>query len=63
MQNSKGTLSVKELAAYLNIGMNAAYELVWRPDFPALRIAKRIVIPMDLLSEWLRLNAKKPIVW
>ena len=49
MQEKKAVISVREMAKYLGIGVNVAYELVRRPDFPALRLGeKRIVIPIDL---------------
>lgn len=37
----KAALRVKELAAYLGIGVNSAYELVRQPGFPAIRIGKK----------------------
>ena len=49
----KTTLSVQELAARLGISLPVAYDLVKRPDFPALRIGSRILIPVDGLQTWL----------
>lgn len=60
MQEKKAVISVREMAKYLGIGVNVAYELVRRPDFPALRLGeKRIVIPIDLLNEWVKNNVGK----
>lgn len=63
MKTPKGTLSVPELAAYLGVGTNVAYQLVRRKDFPSLRLGeRRIVVPIEPLNEWIKNNAGKPIV-
>ncbi len=49
-------MTVKELQEYLKIGRSKAYELVNKPDFPALRIGSNIRIPRDLLEEWILEN-------
>ena len=50
-------LSVPEMAKYLNIGLNVAYNLTHKPGFPAVRITKcRVVIPVKLLDKWLEEN-------
>lgn len=55
MQN--GTMSVKEAANYLGIGISKMYELVHSKDFSAaLRIGKRIVISVEALNVWLKNN-------
>lgn len=59
MNNDKLTYSVTELMKVLGIGRNNAYELVNRPDFPSLRIAKRILIPKKELNEWISANVSK----
>ncbi len=60
MVKTKGTYSVKEVAEYLGIGMNAAYELVHQPDFPVLKIGeRRIVIPIEAFNDWIKLNTGK----
>jgi excisionase family DNA binding protein len=46
-------LTVQQLADFLNIGRNAAYEQCHRPGFPALRIGKQLRIPRDALLRWL----------
>lgn len=50
----KLTLSVSEMQKALGIGRNTAYELVNREDFPAVRLGKRIVIPVEGLTAWLK---------
>jgi len=53
MEN-KLALSVSELAERLSIGINSAYLLVARSDFPSIRIGERkIIIPIDSLNTWL----------
>ena len=54
---SKKTMTVKEMREYLGIGANAAYNLVHTEGFPALRVGKTILIPVDMLEEWMRNNA------
>ena len=56
---AKLTYSVKEMAAALGVGMNAAYDLANREDFPSIRLGgcngrgARIRIPIQGLHEWL----------
>lgn len=52
-------LSVKDLQRTMGIGRNAAYELVNRADFPAVRIGKTIRIPAKDFEEWLSESARK----
>lgn len=48
------TLTPKDLyTKVLPIGMNSAYELCNRKDFPAVRVGKKIIIPRDALRRWL----------
>lgn len=56
MQISCQTLNVKELAKYLGIGLNSAYQLVNSKGFPALKIGKRIVVPIEKLEQWVSVN-------
>ncbi len=51
------TLNVKELANYLGIGLNSAYQLVNSKGFPALKIGKRIVVPIEKLEQWVNINS------
>ena len=38
-------LTVKEVAEILRMGKTMAYELVNKPDFPSVKIGKKILIP------------------
>lgn len=44
---------VQELAEKLGVGMSKARELTRRPDFPAIRLGRRVIIPVDRLRDWL----------
>ncbi len=57
MEKTKMTLNVKELATCLGIGMNSAYQLVNSKGFPALKIGKRIVVPIEKLEQWIESNS------
>lgn len=50
------TLNVKEVATCLGIGLNSAYQLVHSKGFPALKIGKRIVVPIEKLEQWISVN-------
>ena len=54
LENSCKTLNVKQLASYLGIGMNTAYQIVKMQGFPALKLGKRIIIPVDALEAWIK---------
>ncbi|MGI6688238.1 MAG: helix-turn-helix domain-containing protein [Christensenellales bacterium] len=49
----KSALSISELASTLGIGRNKAHELVRAPGFPAIRVGRRILIPVEGLRAWL----------
>lgn len=52
ISNEKLTLSVKEAAELLGIGLSQMYTLTHRADFPKLKVGKRILIPRKRLVEW-----------
>lgn len=52
MEN-KMTLTVKEMAAMLNVSMPTAYELVHQDGFPTIRIGRKILINAEMLQNWL----------
>lgn len=50
---------VEELADFLGISRSTAFSLVKKPGFPSVRIGdKRIIIPTDLLIEWITSQAE-----
>ena len=56
------TVTVPEMAEMLGIGRIKAYELANIKGFPAIRLGKRIVVPVDQLKKWLeeRVGAGDP---
>jgi len=50
---NKMTLTVKEMAAMLNVSMPTAYELVHRDGFPTIRMGRKILVNADMLQKWL----------
>jgi excisionase family DNA binding protein len=49
----RATVTVTEAAKRLGIGRNQAYEAVHRGQVPAIRIGKRILIPVAALDRLL----------
>lgn len=45
-------ITIEELAEKWRIPRSAAYRLVRRPDFPAIKLGKRWLIDPDLAEEW-----------
>ena len=60
MTKTSHFLSVEEMAAYLGISRSGAYQLTHQAGFPALRIGRRVVIPIERLNEWVnsQINAE-----
>jgi len=54
----KFALNLSELQVALGIGRSKAFELTRQPGFPAVRIGRRILIPVDALNEWLAEQVK-----
>ena len=52
-EREKITLSVKQVSEVLGIGINQAYDLVHRADFPALKIGNRYLISKAGLEAWI----------
>ena len=49
----KLAVSIEEFAAMVGIGKTKAYELSKSKGFPAVRLGKRVVIPVERLKKWL----------
>jgi len=47
-------LTVKEVQEKLNIGRTKIYELVNQPDFPKVKMGKKILIPETELNNFMR---------
>lgn len=53
------TINVAGLCNYLGVSRSVAYNLVHIKGFPAIRVGKRIIIPVQLLNRWMEDNAGK----
>ncbi len=47
------TLNAADIADVLGISRSKAYCLLNTPDFPALRLGKRLLVPKHLFLKWL----------
>lgn len=47
------TMNVHEMAHQLGVSIPKAYELAKQDGFPAIRLGKRIIIPVDAFQRWL----------
>lgn len=47
----KATMSVQELSTRMGISLPKAYQLMKSDGFPAIRVGKRILIPVDVYRE------------
>lgn len=61
MEN-KMVLTVKEMAAMLNVSLPTAYELVHRDGFPTIRMGRKILINAEMLQHWLNEQTCKQAV-
>jgi len=50
---NKSVLSVSEFAEAYGLSRATAYALTKRADFPAAKLGKRVVIPIESLERWL----------
>lgn len=46
------TMSVKEFSIAYGIGQNKSYEIVNMPNFPMIKLGKKIVIIRSKVDEW-----------
>jgi Prophage CP4-57 regulatory protein (AlpA). len=54
-QSTPEVFGVKKLAEILGVGLNTAYDLCNRQDFPTIRLGKRqIRITREGLQQWLK---------
>lgn len=55
------TMSVKEFSAAYSIGVNKSYELVNMPNFPMIKLGKKILIIRERVDKWLEGNIGKTL--
>lgn len=53
--------TMKELGEILPIGTTNLYNLVHSAGFPAIRVNRRIVIPIEEFNSWVKSSAGKKI--
>lgn len=51
--DNKMVMSVRELADEFHMSLPSAYDLVKREGFPAVRVGRKILIPVADLNLWL----------
>lgn len=56
MKGDKLTLEAKDAAMALNISMPTLYQLIQIEGFPAIHIGKKILVDIDGLLKWMRVN-------
>lgn len=49
----KVAINMAEFASVMSIGRNKAFELIRQPGFPAVRVGRRVIIPVTALKSWL----------
>lgn len=47
-------LTIKDVASFMQIGINKAHEVVHLKGFPKIKVGRRIIIPTEAFLEWLR---------
>lgn len=53
----KMTFCAREAAEALGVSLPTFYALAGRPDFPVVRIGRRLLVPVDALRAWLAKEA------
>ena len=52
-------ISVKEISEVLGIGLNQAYDLVKRDDFPSFKVGQKYLVPANKFMDWLDAQCRK----
>jgi excisionase family DNA binding protein len=60
MQIERRTVTVQEAASILGVGRNKAYEAVRSGEIPAIRIGKRLLVPIVALERLLTTPGSNP---
>jgi len=55
-------LTIPEAAKQLRLSRSTAYRMVQDGELPALTIGKRVLIPADLLDQWITDHTRLAIV-
>lgn len=54
--------NMKDLAEIIPVGTNNLYNLVNSEGFPAIKINRRIVIPVEAFEEWIHASTGKQFI-
>lgn len=52
-QIQRSTVTVREIAIYLNVSVDKVYEMVRRKEIPHFKIGRRILFKLDVIDEWI----------
>ena len=52
-------LNAEQVAAMLGIALSSTYELMHQPNFPTLRIGRRIVVPKEKFIQWVERSTEE----
>ena len=55
-------MSVQDMAKYLGMGQNKAYEMVNKGELPAIKIRGRWKVPKSMLENWVLETAKSNLI-
>ncbi len=59
-ENVKTTMPVyPDMCKYLGIGRTRGYQLAARPDFPAFRIGRKVLVSREKLDDWIKEQIEK----
>jgi predicted DNA-binding transcriptional regulator AlpA len=53
----KKVYRLSELPEVLGVSRTLAYQIARSPGFPAVHLGRRVVVPIDLLNQWLASKA------
>lgn len=51
-------VSVPDAAARIGIGTTLCWRLIWQHQLPSIKVGRRVVVPVEALDEWVRVNTQ-----
>ena len=51
-------LNAETVAKTLGVAPSSAYELIHEPDFPALKVGSRMIVPKEKFIQWVEQNTQ-----
>lgn len=52
-QNTRRTMTIRELSEVMQISLPTAYNLTEREDFPLIRLGRKKLVPIKAFDSWL----------